>query len=58
MIISNVIRKKNNQTLMFDADREIPTLESTDNAGNSINLLSGMIRLPSDWEFTVCIGNH
>ena len=31
----NVIGKKYNQTLVSDADREIPTLGSTDNAGNS-----------------------
>ena len=43
----NVMGKKNNQTLVFNADREIPTLGSTDNAGNSINLVSGIIRLPS-----------
>ena len=30
----NVIGKKNNQTQVFDADREIPILGSTDNAGN------------------------
>ena len=41
-----VIDKKNNQTSVFDADREIPTLGSTDNAGNSVNLVSGIIRLP------------
>ena len=51
----NVIGKKNNQTSVFDADREIPTLGSTDNAGNSVNLVSGFIRLPSDWDFFVCI---
>ena len=44
----NVIGKKNNQTANSDADREIPTLGSTDNSGNSINLVSGIIRLPSD----------
>ena len=32
----NVIGKKNNQTLVSDADREIPTLGLTDNAENSI----------------------
>ena len=51
----NVIGKKNNQTSVFDADREIPTLGSTDNAGNSVNLVSGFIRLPSGWDFFVCI---
>ena len=38
-----------------DADKEIPTLGSTDNAGNSVNLVSGIIRLPAGWDFYVCI---
>ena len=38
-----------------DADREIPTLKSTDNAGNSVNLVSGIIRLPSGRDISVCI---
>ena len=50
--------KKNNQSSVSDADREIPTLGSTDNAGNSVNLLSGIIRLPSGWDFSVCIGDR
>ena len=50
--------KKNNQSSVSDADRDIPTLESTDNAGNSINLVSGIIRLPSGWDFSVCIGGR
>ena len=29
--------KKNNQSSVSDADREIPTLGSTNNAGNSVN---------------------
>ena len=33
--------------------REIPTLRSTDNAGNSVNLVSGIVRLPSGWDFSV-----
>ena len=36
----NVIGKKNNQTSVSDADQEIPTLGSTDNAGNSVNLFT------------------
>ena len=36
MVIFNVIGKKNNQTSVSDADREIKTLESTDNAGKSL----------------------
>ena len=34
------IGNKNSQSSVYDADREIPTLRSTDNAGNSINLMS------------------
>ena len=41
------IGKKNNQSTVSDAVREIPFLGSTDNAGNSVNLVSGIIRLPS-----------
>ena len=36
LIIFTVIGMKNNQTMVADADREIPTLVSTDNAGNLI----------------------
>ena len=46
--------KKNNQSSVSNADREIPTLGSTDNARNSVNLVSGIIRLPSRWDFSVC----
>ena len=38
----NVIGKKNNQSSVSNADREIPNLGSTDNAGNSVNLVSGI----------------
>ena len=31
----------------ISADREIPTLGLTDKAGNSVNLVSGLVRLPS-----------
>ena len=41
----------------FDADQEIPTLGSTDNAKKSVNLVSDIIRLPSGWDFSVCIGD-
>ena len=47
--------KKNNQSSKSDADQEIQTLGSTDNAGNSVNLVSGIIRLPSGWDSSVCI---
>ena len=40
------IGKKNNQSSVSDADREIPSYGSTDNAGNNVNLVSGIIRLP------------
>ena len=43
----NVIGKKNNQTSVSDAVREIPTLRATHNAGNSVNLVSSILRLPS-----------
>ena len=55
LIVFNIIGKKNNQTLVSDADREIPTLGSTDNAGNLVNLVSGIIRLISGLFFSVCI---
>ena len=44
------IGKKNNQSSVTDADREITTLGSKDNAGNSVNLISGIIRSPSVWD--------
>ena len=53
-----VIGKKNNQTSVPDADRQISTLRSTDNAENSVNLISGIIRLPSDLDFSGCIGHR
>ena len=40
----DVIVKKNNHTLVSDEDRKILILGSTDNAGNSVNLVSGIIR--------------
>ena len=42
-----IIGKKNNQSSVSDADQEIPVLGSTDNAGNSVNLVSGIIRSSS-----------
>ena len=36
--------KKNNQSSVSESDREIPTIELTDNAGNSVNLVSGINR--------------
>ena len=47
----NVIGKKNNQTSVSDADQEIPTLGSTDNAENLVNFISGIICLPSGCDF-------
>ena len=43
------------QTSVSDADRDIPILEATDNAENSVNLVSGIIRLPSGWDSSVFI---
>ena len=42
----NAIGNKNNQTSVSNADREIPTLGSTDNAGNSVNLVYDIIPYP------------
>ena len=38
--------KKNNKTSVSDAEREIPTLESTENAGNSVNLVPALSFYP------------
>ena len=46
-LIFPIIGKKNNQSSVSDAERKIPTLGSTDNASNSVNIVSGIIRLPS-----------
>ena len=35
-MLFNVVGKKDNQTSVFDAGRENPTLGSTDNAGNMV----------------------
>ena len=43
--------KKNNQTLVSDADQEILHLRSMNNAGNSVNLVFHVIHLPSGWDF-------
>ena len=48
-LIFQRIGKKNNQSSVFDADREIPALGSTDNVANEVNLVSGIIHLPSGW---------
>ena len=42
--ISNLTDKNNNQTSVSAADREIPTF-------GSVTLVSGIIRLPSGWDF-------
>ena len=47
LYLVNAIGKKSNQTSVSDADRDLPILGSTDKAGNSENLVSGIIRLPS-----------
>ena len=48
----SVIGKKNKYN-----NREIPNLGSTDNARISVNLVSGIIRLPSGWDFPDCMGD-
>ena len=42
----SIVGKKNNQSSVSDADREIPTLESTDNVRNSVNLVFCIIHFP------------
>ena len=42
--IFSIIGKKINQSSVSDADQEIPTIGSTDNAENSVSLISGIIR--------------
>ena len=51
-----IIGMKNSQSSVSDADREIPTLGSTANAGNEVNLVSGIIRLPEGWDFSANAG--
>ena len=58
IIFIPVVGKKNNQTSVSEADQEIPTLGSTDNAGHSVNLVYGIIRLPSVWNLLVFIGDR
>ena len=45
----SIIGEKHNQSPVSDSDREIPILGSTKYAGNSVNLVSGIIRSPSSW---------
>ena len=42
-----MIGKKNNQSSVSDAEQEIPTIGSTDDAG--------IIRFPSGWEMDISI---
>ena len=46
-----VVGKKINQLSVSNADGEYPTRGATNNAGNAVNLVSGIICLPSGWEF-------
>ena len=55
-LIFQRIGKKNNQSLAYNADREIPTFRSTDNARTSVNLVSGINPLPSGWDFSAFTG--
>ena len=48
---------KENLSVVFDADREIPTWGWTDNAGNEVYRVSSIIRWPEGWDFLVCIGD-
>ena len=57
-LIFPVTGKKNNQSSVSDTDREIPTRGSTDNAGNEVYRVCGIIRLPLGWDFSVCIGDR
>ena len=54
-LIFPIIGTKNDQSSVSDADQEIQTLGSTDNAGNPVNLVSGIIRILSGLDFSVCI---
>ena len=53
IFVLQIIGKKNNQSSDSDADQEIPILGSTYYAGNSVNLISGILRLASVWDFSV-----
>ena len=55
--IFNVIGKKNNQILVSDADREIPTLGSRDNAGKLSEPRFWHYPFTMGLGFLVCIGN-
>ena len=57
-MIFPIIGKKNNQSSVSDADREIPTLRLMDSAGNSVNLVSSFICLALGCDFSVCIGDR
>ena len=41
-----IIGMKNNESAVFDADPDIQILGSTENVENSVNLVSGIFRLP------------
>ena len=56
MIFFDDIDKKINQISVCDADREMPTLGSTDYAENSVNLVSCIIPLPSGRDFLSAVG--
>ena len=45
-LILNVIGKKNNPTLVSNADLDSQTFGSMNNAGNSVNLVSDIFHLP------------
>ena len=58
IMIYSIKGKINNQSSVSDIDRTIIALGSTDNAGNSVNLVSDIFRLPSGWDVSVFIGNQ
>ena len=49
-----MIGKKNNQSLVPDADREI---QPSGQQIMLVNLVPDIIRIPSGWDFSVCIGD-
>ena len=41
----------------MQTEKSQPSGQRIINAGNSVNLVSAIIRLPSGWNFSVCIGD-
>ena len=53
-----IIGKENNQSPVSDADREIPALGATDNAGNLINPFPSLSIYPPGLDLSVCTGDR